>query len=77
MMSFTDKEIKFSKRQRVCHICKKGFCTKGHNENEFKLNTEVRDHCHYTGKFRGAAHNVCNLRCNVPKKIPVVFHSGS
>ena len=36
-----------------------------------------RDHCHYTGKFRGAAHNICNLRYKVPKEIPIVFHNGS
>ena len=38
---------------------------------------KVRDHCHYTGKYRGAAHNICNLRYKVPKEIPVVFHNGS
>ena len=37
----------------------------------------VRDHCHYTRKFRGAADSDCNLRHNVPKEIPVVFHNGS
>ena len=37
----------------------------------------VRDHCHYTGKYRGAAHNICNLRYNTPKKIPVVLCNGS
>ena len=42
-----------------------------------ELYHKVRDHCHYTGKFRGAAHNICNLRYNVPKKIPIVFHNGS
>ena len=26
---------------------------------------KVRDHCHYTGKYRGAAHNICNLRYKV------------
>ena len=36
-----------------------------------------RDHCHYTGKFRGAAHSECNLRYKVPKEIPIVFHNGS
>ena len=38
---------------------------------------KVRDNCHYTGKYRGAAHNICNLRCKIPKEIPVVFHNGS
>ena len=38
---------------------------------------KVRDHCHYTGKYRGAAHNICNLRYKVPKEIPIVFHNGS
>ena len=37
----------------------------------------VRDHCHYTGEYRGAAHNMCNLKYNVPKNIPIVFHNGS
>ena len=32
---------------------------------------------HYTGKYRGAAHSICNLRYKVPKEIPVVFHNGS
>ena len=37
----------------------------------------VRDDCHYTGKYRGAAHNICNLRYKTPKKIPVVLLNGS
>ena len=36
---------------------------------------KVRDHCHYTGKYRGAAHNIWNLKFNVPNKMPVVFHN--
>ena len=35
------------------------------------------DYFHYTRKFKGAAHNICNLRNKVPKKIPVVFHNDS
>ena len=42
-----------------------------------KKNYKVRDHCHYTGKYRGAAHNICNLRYNVPKEVPAVFHNES
>ena len=47
------------------------------NKKEFKLNQKVRDHCHYTGKYRGAAHSTCNLSYKIPKEIPVVFHNGS
>ena len=36
-----------------------------------------RDHCHYTGKYGGAAHSICNLKFNMPNKIPAVFQNGS
>ena len=42
-----------------------------------KKHHKVRDHCHYTGKYRGAAHNLCNLRYKIPKEIPIVFLNGS
>ena len=58
--------------QKVCYICKKEFDTIDKVRDH-----KVRDHCHYTGKYRGAAHNICNLRCKVPKEIPVVFHNVS
>ena len=35
----------------------------------------VRDHCHLTGKYRGAAHSKCNLRMRTPKFVPVLFHN--
>ena len=57
--------------QQICHICKKEF------DKSDKEDHKVRDHCHYTGKYRGAAHNICNLRYKVLKEIPVVFHNGS
>ena len=53
-----------------CFICEKPF---GNDKNAIK----VRDHCHYTGKYRGAAHNPRNLHYKIPKSIPVVFHNGS
>ena len=37
----------------------------------------VRDHCHLSGKFRGAAHNLCNLNYKLPKFFPVIFHNLS
>ena len=38
---------------------------------------KVRDHCHFTGKFRGAAHSICNLRYKIAQEIPVKIHNGS
>ena len=57
--------------QQICCTCKKEF------DKRYKKHHKVRDHCHYTGKYRGAAHNICNLRYKVPKEIPIVFHNGS
>ena len=71
MIPLTTKEKIYHNKQKICYVCKKEF-----NNND-KKNYKVRDHCHYTGKYRGAAHNICNLRYKVPKEIPIVFHSGS
>ena len=68
MISLTTEEKIYHKEQEIFYICKKEFDEK---------NYKVRDHCHYTGKYRGAAHNMCNLRYKIPKEIPVVFHNGS
>ena len=64
---------KLTKEQNVefvtakeCHICFKKISSK---------DRKVRDHCHYTGKYRGAAHSSCNLRYRIPDYIPVVFHN--
>ena len=66
----TEEKINYN-GQQICYICKKEF------DKSDKKHHKVRDHCYYTGKYRGAAHNVCNLRYKVPKEIPVVFHNGS
>ena len=71
MIPFTTEEKIYHNKQKICYICKKEF-----NNND-KKNYKVRDYCHYTGKYRGAAHNICNLRYKVPKEIPIVFHNGS
>ena len=47
------------------------------NMSKTKKYRKVRDHCHYTGEHRGAAHSICNLKNNVPKKIVLAFHNGS
>ena len=44
---------------------------------KFKLYKNVTDHCHYTGKFRGAVHSICNLNYKVSQEIPVKIHHDS
>ena len=73
MMPLPKKEEENHNNQKVCYICKKEF----NADDSDKKNHKVKDHCHYTGKYRGAAHNICNLRYKIPKEIPIVFHNGS
>ena len=60
----TKQDQKNYKNSKVCHICEKDF-----------NNDKVWDHCHITGKFRGAAHDNCNKKYVIPKYIPIVFHN--
>ena len=69
----TKKEEKHHNKQKVSYICKRDFNT----DDSDKKHHKVKDHCHYTGKYRGAAYKICNLRYRIPKKIPIVFHNGS
>ena len=71
MIPLTIKEKIHYNEQEICYICKKEF------DNNVKKHYKVRDHCHYTGKYRGNAHNICNLRYKVPREIPIVFHNDS
>ena len=73
MTPLTKKEEKNHNKQKVCHICRKEFNT----DDSDKKYHKVKDHCHYTGRCRGAAHAISNLRYKIPKEIPVVFHNGS
>ena len=64
----TREEWREFNRARKCHICFK----------EFKEdNPNVRDHCHYTGSYRGPTHRNCNLRYKIPSYIPIIFHNLS
>ena len=57
--------------EEECYACGKTF-----DEEDFNM-TKVRDHCHYTGKYRGALHSLCNLRLKRVRTIPVIFHNLS
>ena len=67
------KQGKMHNKQQVWYICKKRFSTDDGKKRYFK----VKDHCHFTGKYRGAAHDICDLKYKISKEIPVVFHNGS
>ncbi|CAH3180349.1 unnamed protein product [Porites evermanni] len=58
------EEQKSFDKAEICHIC----------STELKED-KVRDHCHFTGNYRGAAHNKCNLMCKKPRILPVIFHN--
>ena len=64
-IKITQKQYKEYLKETICHICQK----------EILPDEKVCDHCHFTGEYRGAAHNRCNLNCRKPLVIPVIFHN--
>ena len=68
-MIFEKKEAERFNKETKCWICEGEF-------NDDK-DVKVRDHCHFTGRYRGAAHNSCNLKYKKPNFTPVVFHNLS
>ena len=75
-MIFGFDELKQLNEATKCWICNEEFDDTA-DEKGYRKNEKVKDHCHYTGRFRGAAHNSCNLKYKKPKFIPVVFHNLS
>ena len=69
MIELTDALKREHRAAKRCHIWLKEF-------NDPR-NRKVRDHCHYTGLYRGAGHNNCNLKYWIPDQIPIVFHNLS
>ena len=65
-MIFNEEDKKQFNKASDCWIC-----------GEYLGNDRVRDHCHYTGRYRGPAHNSCNLKYRKPKSISVFFHNLS
>ena len=76
MIPLTKEENKSYKDQEACHICKEKFSMDKDDKN-YKNKRKVKDHCHYTGKLREAAHSKCNLNYKVPKDIPIIIHNAS
>ena len=68
-MIFDENAKKLHESQKECYVCGEKFYDKS---LEYR---KVRDHCHYTGKYRGALHSKCNLRLKRTNAIPVFFHN--
>ena len=64
-MIFNEEDKLYHETNNTCHTCSKTYINK------------VRDHCHETGKYRGPACRIFNLRYKQKNFIPVIFHNGS
>ena len=73
MLPLTEEELKSYHDTKVCYIYGKRILKKLSKSINY---WDVRDHCCYTGKCRGAAHSICNSKFNVPNEIHVAFHDG-
>ena len=58
-----EEEEQFEKSE-ICWIC-----------NKIIEDNKVRDHCHITGKYRGAAHWNFNINLKISKKLVIIFHN--
>ena len=66
MKLLTKEQQESCENATICYICKDNF------ENKYlrdKKHCKVKDHCHYTGEYRSAAHSICNLKYVVSKEI--------
>ena len=73
MQLLTKEQQESYENAKLCYNCKEKFENRYFKDKKYD---EVRDHCHYTGEYSGAAHNICNLKYRVPKRIPIVLHNG-
>ena len=70
-LNLTPQEEKDFQSATICHICEQELF----KDEETGQIIKVRDHCHFTGEYRGAAHKQCNLKCKKPLILPVLFHN--
>ena len=66
-MIFRKEDEEGFNKETECWICKGEF-----NDDQ---DVKVRDHCHFTGRYRGAAHNSCNLKYRKPDFTSIAFHN--
>ena len=82
IISFKKKKMKLLIKEqqesyeyaKICYICKEKLENKYVEDKKYCI---VRDHCHFTEEYRGAAHGICNSKYSVPKKNHIAFHNES
>ena len=70
MLPLTKEELKSHQDAKVYYICRERILQKLSKSIGY---WKVIDHCHYIGKYRGAAHSICNSKFSVPSEIPIAF----
>ena len=71
MLPLTKEELKSYQDAKLCCICGNRILKKLSKSINY---WNVKDHCHYTSRYRDAAHSIWNLKFNVPNEIPVAFY---
>ena len=74
MKLFTKEQQESYENSKICYICKEKFENKYLKDRKYR---KVRDHCHYTGEYRGFAQSICNLKYSVPKRILIFYDNRS
>ena len=74
VLHLTKEKLKSYQDAKASDICGKRILEKFANDKNYR---KVKDHFNFTGKYRGAAHSICNSKFNVPNEIPVVFQNDS
>ena len=77
MIPLTPEQKRFHNNAKRCHICQSQFYSEDHVSVKSTNYRKVKDHDHYTGIYRGAAHSICNLRYSTQRDIFVVIHNGT
>ena len=66
MIPLNHEENNLYNEQKICHKYEERFCT-DKDDKDYINRKKFKNHCHYTGKIRGAAHSICSLKYKVPK----------
>ena len=72
MKLLTNKQQESYENAKIFYICKGKFEYKHANDKKYG---KVRDHFHYTGKYRSTAHSTCNLEYSIPTEITILFYN--